>query len=155
MGAARWLALLAVVTSSETACHSPKTSTSYVHEPPVASFRRPALAEVVTTMAVVGVWGGDDEASLAAFLGSLGAALPRATEMIVAFAWLGYVFSAVGQVFFGGKITTDKRNKHAREIQENAPVFAAAAGGVGYYDNNFNDMTSGVGSAASSGRRRR
>ena len=84
MGAARWLALLAVVTSSETACHSPKTSTSYVHEPPVASFRRPALAEVVTTMAVVGVWGGGSEASLAAFLGSLGAALPRATVSVVA-----------------------------------------------------------------------
>ncbi|KAH8053617.1 hypothetical protein JL722_9462 [Aureococcus anophagefferens] len=72
------------------------------------------------------------------------AALPRATEMVVAFLWLGFVFSALGQMVFGGKITTDPRNPHSDKIARRAPLYASAADGVGYYDNNFNDMFSGV-----------
>lgn len=75
---------------------------------------------------------------------SLLAALPRATEMVVAFLWLGFVFSALGQMVFGGKITTDPRNPHSDKIARRAPLYASAADGVGYYDNNFNDMFSGV-----------
>ena len=119
MGAARWIVVaLAAVARCDTACHSPKTSTSYVHEPPVASFRRPALAEVVTTMAVVGVWGGDDEASLAAFLGSLGAALPRATVSVVA---------ARGDVAAAARVAARFPSQAARVVEAAGDAWRAGA----------------------------
>jgi hypothetical protein len=76
-------ACLLVAAAATDECHTPSTNT-YTMDPPAATYPARPLRELTTPVTAVLRWHGNDEAQLAACLGTLRATLPRARVTIAA-----------------------------------------------------------------------
>ena len=78
-----WAAAWLLVAAATDECHTPSTNT-YTMDPPAATYPARPLRELTTPVAAILRWLGNDEAQLAASLGTLRATLPRAHVTIAA-----------------------------------------------------------------------
>ena len=78
-----WAAACLLVAAATDECHAPSTNT-YTMDPPAATYPARPLRELTTPVAAILRWLGNDEAQLAACLGTLRATLPRARITIAA-----------------------------------------------------------------------
>ena len=78
-----WAAACLLVAAATDECHAPAANT-YTMDPPAATYPARPLRELTTPLTTVIRWLGNDEAQLAASLGTLRATLPRARVTIAA-----------------------------------------------------------------------
>ena len=78
-----WAAACLLAAAATDECHAPAAN-KYTMDPPASTYPRTPLRELTTPVTAIIRWSGNDEAQLAACLGTLRATLPRARITIAA-----------------------------------------------------------------------